>query len=328
MSQDTSTISSLLNEGPNAIFLHSNADLDCVGAALALARHFGNSTLYAPAGVSHLGKKLLGRLGADIVSDCNSSEGINIIVVDAQSDSSLGYSGVQWCNATVIDHHSQTGACAAPRCFIDPRATSSCELVWNLLGRPEKISPDIGFALMAGIFADTGHLKRGTARTLANSSEILAASGLCLEDIQAAFDSAEDQDISRRISRLKGVQRMRFDRIGEWIVAATETGAFESAACHALLSIGADVAFTASQKEGSFRITGRANQAAIVAGISLGELFSAIATECGGEGGGHDGAAGLSGKGDAEAFLTICMSNAMKFLKGKARQDRSKESLL
>ncbi len=320
MSGDITRIASLIEKGPNAIFLHSNADLDCAGAALALAVHYGNSSLHAPAGVSHLGKKLMARFGTDAVPDFDSANGKNILVVDAQSDSSLGYGGVDWSLATVIDHHSQTEKCTAPRSFLDPKATSCCELVWEIMGRPDNIGQEAGFALMAGIIADTGHLKRGTARTLANASEILAASGLCLEDVQAAFESAEDQDISKRISRLKGAQRMRFERIGEWVVAATETGAFESAACHALLSIGADVAFAASRKEGGFRITGRANQAACIAGMHLGEMFSAVAAECDGEGGGHDGAAGLTGSGDAEAFLNICMVRAMKSLKGKERQ--------
>jgi nanoRNase/pAp phosphatase (c-di-AMP/oligoRNAs hydrolase) len=253
----------------------------------------------------------------------------NIVVVDAQGDSSLGYVGVDWKNATIIDHHRDNTAELAPRYLIDEASTSACELVWETMGRPKKIDRRVGICLLAGIISDTGHLKRGTSRTLANASEILRASDLRLDDVQIVFDSADDQDSARRISRLKAAQRLKFDRIGEWVVAVTEIGAFESAACQALLSVGADVAFSGSQKEDGFRITGRANNAAVTAGVHLGDMFNSIAAECGGQGGGHDGAAGLSGKGDVEAMLGICSSRTILLLKGKERQGRTaKESLL
>jgi phosphoesterase RecJ-like protein len=319
MKRDLTKIRSTLSKGPNRIFLHSNADMDCVGSAAALALHYGNSEICSPGGLSHLGKRLLGILEMEATDVFNSTEEENILIVDAQGDSSLGYTGVNWKKALVIDHHTNTGSCKSAGSFIDEKATSCCELVWELIGRPKCIDRKIGLSLMAGIIADTGHLKRGTYATLASASEILQASGLDLEEVQIVFESAEDQDMSRRISRLKGAQRMKFDRVGEWIVAATEIGAFESAACHGLLSTGADVAFAGSQKEEEFRITGRANWMATGAGIHLGDIFNKIASECGGEGGGHDGAAGLSGKGDIEAMLDICLQITLAQLRGKLR---------
>jgi phosphoesterase RecJ-like protein len=323
MKSDLTKIRSALSKGPNRIFLHSNADMDCVGSAAVLALHYGNSKICSPGGVSHLGKRLLDILEMEVADELNSAEEEYIFVVDAQTDSSLGYTGVNWGKALVIDHHKNTGCCKAAGNFIDEEATSCCELVWEVIGRPKHLDKKIGLSLMAGIIADTGHLKRGTHATLATASEILEASGLDLEEVQVTFESAEDQDMSRRISRLKGAQRMKFDRVGEWIVAATEIGAFESAACHALLATGADVAFAGSQKEDEFRITGRANWMATGAGIHLGDMFNKIASECGGEGGGHDGAAGFSGKGDIEAMLDICVQTSLAQLKGNIRSKSS-----
>ena len=48
-------------------------------------------------------------------------------------------------------------------------------------------------------------------------------------------------------------------------------------------------------------------------------MMNLISQECGGEGGGHDGAAGFSGTGDVEAMLNICVDNSMAILKGKER---------
>lgn len=319
MNGETNNIRLALARGPNSFYLHSNADLDCVGSAAALSLYFNNATIIAPCGISHLGKRLLENLNIQAEGQLINPEGTQPVVLDAQDDSSIGYTGIDWTRAIVIDHHRNSGRCKAPVAIIDETAASCCELVWDNIGRPEKVDRNVGMSLMAGLIADTGHLKRGGWKTLVAASEILKASGLSLEDIQTAFESAEDQDMSRRISRLKGAQRMKFDRTGEWIVAVTETGAFESAACHALLSLGADVAFAASQKDEEFRITGRANRLATNAGIHLGDILNRIACECGGEGGGHDGAAGISGHGDAEAFLGICSQSAISTLKGKTR---------
>ena len=47
-------------------------------------------------------------------------------------------------------------------------------------------------------------------------------------------------------------------------------------------------------------------------GFNLGEIIKDIGTETDNDGGGHDGAAGLSGVGDIEAMLHICMQRTME----------------
>ena len=47
-------------------------------------------------------------------------------------------------------------------------------------------------------------------------------------------------------------------------------------------------------------------------GIHLGEIMSGIGRETMADGGGHGGAAGLTGIGDTEAMLNICMSRTME----------------
>ena len=307
-----------LEKENKVIFLHSNADLDSVGSAIALKLFFDNARICAPAGISHLGKKLLNDMGIQASLDFDLQQE-KAIVVDAHGDSSLGYGGVNWPNAIIIDHHRLTGELVASASYLDEDATSTCELVWEIIGRPKELDKKIAMALMAGILADTGHLRRGSHKTLAAASEILLASGLCMDDFVSIFNSSDDQDMSRRISRLKGAQRLKHHRIGQWLIAVSEVGAFESAVCHALLNIGADVAIVGSQKDDNFRITGRATKQAVKAGIHLGDMMNSISQECGGEGGGHDGAAGFSGTGDVEAMLNILSRKSMDILRGKSR---------
>lgn len=319
MSGDPGAIREMLAGGPRAFLLHSNADLDCAGASAALALFYGDSVLCAPAGVSHLGKRLLDAVGLQAEEGLAGADGRTVIVADAQDDSSLGYAWTGWRDAIIIDHHRGSGRCLARVSLVDDSASSCCELAWEAMGRPGKVDKNVGLCLMAGLLSDTGYLRRGGHRTLMAAAEILKASGLDMEDLQQVFEGAEDQDISRRISRIKGAQRLRFDRTGDWIVAVSTTGAFESAVCQAMLATGADVAFAGSQRDDSFRITGRASRQAVDSGIRLGEMFGRIASECGGEGGGHDGAAGFTGEGEAEAMLSICMQGALEALRGKPR---------
>ncbi|MDO9536842.1 MAG: DHH family phosphoesterase [Thermoplasmata archaeon] len=332
MNSDLENIRSALQKGSNNYFLHSNADMDCVGSAAALAIHFGNYKIYAPAGVSHLGKRLLVALNIEPITEMTFPDTGNIVVVDAQDDSSIGYPGIDWDRAIIIDHHKARVDCSGLHIIREEETSSCAEIIWRIIGQPEKLAREIGRCLMAGILADTGHLKRGSYKTLAATAEILKASELSMEDVLIVFESADDQDISRRVSRLKGVQRMKFERVGEWVVATSEIGAFESAVCQALLSIGADIAFAGSQNGDDFRITGRANRMAIGAGIHLGDMLNKMANEISGEGGGHDGAAGFSGKGNIEAMLDICFHNSMASLKGHSRatqgHNKIKENVL
>ena len=46
---------------------------------------------------------------------------------------------------------------------------------------------------------------------------------------------------------MKGGQRLRFERVGEHIVAISLGSSFESSVCKSMLGLGADVAFVVSQ---------------------------------------------------------------------------------
>ncbi len=78
---------------------------------------------------------------------------------------------------------------------------------------------------------------------------------------------------------------------------------------------GADVAFVGSQRDERFRISARAKQDIVRKGLHLGRLLDEVGGETDNSGGGHAGAAGLTGVGDVEAVLNMCMSRALDFLR-------------
>ena len=70
--------------------------------------------------------------------------------------------------------------------------------------------------------------------------------------------------------------------------------------------------FVASQRDENYRLSARATQEMVRRGFNLGDIVKDIGGETDSDGGGHDGAAGLSGIGDIEAMLHICMQRTME----------------
>jgi nanoRNase/pAp phosphatase (c-di-AMP/oligoRNAs hydrolase) len=95
------------------------------------------------------------------------------------------------------------------------------------------------------------------------------------------------------------------------VVAVAIGGSFEASSCRALTLAGADVVFVGSQRDEEFRISARATQDMVRKGVHLGNIMGELSGETHTEGGGHGGAAGLSGVGDAEAMLHMCMTRTM-----------------
>ena len=92
---------------------------------------------------------------------------------------------------------------------------------------------------------------------------------------------------------------------------------FEASAERSLLICGADIVFIGSNRKGDLRISARAKPHILGMGIHLGEFMSRIGAETGNQGGGHDGAAGINGKGNVDQVLSICMSRMSDILREK-----------
>ena len=58
------------------------------------------------------------------------------------------------------------------------------------------------------------------------------------------------------------------------------------------MSAGADVAMVLRRRDGVTRMTVRANRSSVLDGLRLGKMMEQLSISHGGEGGGHDGAAG------------------------------------
>lgn len=306
-----------LEKGKKCVLLHVNADPDALGSAIALSLAFPDVSIGAVGGLSKNGKYLQKNLGIEVLEEPDISMYDKIVVVDTPSPERLGEFKDRLNNLIVIDHHSKTFDWGTELIYVDEDKTSCGEIVYQILKLGEKeITHQIGLALLAGILTDTGKFSYANPGTLKTFGEIMEATRVSMEEVLSVFEDEHETDYSKKISRLKGAQRLRYETEEGYIVAVSQVGSFESGVCSALLSLGVDVAFVGSQRDDGFRISARATQVVVKNGLHLGNLLADIGKENGCDGGGHDGAAGLSGVGDVEAMLNICMERTKEVFKG------------
>jgi nanoRNase/pAp phosphatase (c-di-AMP/oligoRNAs hydrolase) len=296
------------------ILLHGNADPDALGCAYALAKAFPPASILPVEGLDRTSKNVSAQLGMELLTGVDRTYPL-IVVVDTSSPEQLGSYSQIGGEMIIIDHHCPSTKWVERGTYLCDDSKRSCaELVQDLIersGRP--ITRDMALALCAGILTDTGHFRYSNTASLRAFARLMESANINMEEVLALTESPTD--ISERVAQMKGGQRLRFERIGEYIVAISQGSSFESSVCKSLLSLGADIAFVASQRNEEFRLSARARQDLVRKGLHLGQLLGDVGEETDNDGGGHGGAAGLVGVGDAEAILNICLQKSMAFLR-------------
>lgn len=303
-----------------AVLVHGNADMDALGSAYAIARCFPGCAIFAPDGLDRVSKMVAAKMETAVRE--GTGDGFEmIVVVDTSSPEQLDQSGSLRADV-VIDHHKPTGKWdSVPLFYCDDSRTSCCEIVKEMIDAAGiELTRDAALMLLGGMLTDSGHFQFARPHLLQSFSDLMQRFDIGMDE---AMDLVEAEvSISERIAMLKAVSRIRYERVGQMIVSTSNAGSFEASSCRAMISAGADIAFVGSQRDDEFRISGRATQEAVRKGVHLGEIMSRVGGETMCDGGGHGGAAGLSGIGDVEAMLMICMENTKDVLRDiRARED-------
>jgi phosphoesterase RecJ-like protein len=312
------TIAERLTHGRKLVLLHGNADPDALGCAYAIARSFPEADICAPGGMDKIAKVIAAKLNIKVLERADMAAYDQIVVVDTSSPDQLGEFASVPPETIIIDHHARSDRWGTRTYYCDDTRKSCAEIIYQILqAAGAKVERDVGLALLAGMLTDSGHFRYSNGALLRAFADLMEDAGLEIDEVTSMTDL--EPDISERISQLKGAQRIRFDRIGDRIVAISVGSAYESSVCKGMLSIGADVAFEGSQRDEHFRLSARARPEMVRMGLHLGKLLEDVGTETSNDGGGHGGAAGLVGVGDVEAILNICMQRTMDFLREKKR---------
>lgn len=310
-----SVLAKTLSTGVSAYVVHGNADPDALGSAFALSSTF-KGPIIAPGGLDRASKVVAAKLSIEVQEDFDEVNIDRVVILDTSGPEQLGklkYLGEDE-HAIVIDHHTKNSSWKSKTYHCDDKKKSCCEIVYEILKSSGiKPSRNAALALLSGMITDTGHFRYGNAATLETFAEILREHEI---DMHEAMGMIEGEiDLSERISQLKGAQRLRFVRMEKYIIATSFGSAFEASVGKSLISLGADIAFVGSQRGAHFRISARASQDVVDLGIHLGKLLEGVGRETSNGGGGHPGAAGLSGQGDVKRILDLCVHRARKALK-------------
>ena len=320
------------------ITTHKNADPDAIASSYALIELLketkaGIKTYFIlPEGLSAASKRLIEnlkisiemlqpkKLDNEIIKNIDS-----IFIVDTCSPEQLGVlkdiiqERANKAKIFIIDHHfphkDLVDIAYAPLVLNDARATSEIVfLLYEKLGIP--LSKEAANMLLAGIVYDTRHFILARPETF-NIVAGLIKSGANYPTILKALQTK--MDISERMARLKAAQRMHIHKINNWIIVTTNVGAYEASAARAILDLGADVAFVASEDKGEVRVSVRAKEDFCKStGIHFGrDVMKPLGEFLRGGGGGHETAAAASGKGSAELALIKCLELLRNLLKSK-----------
>lgn len=266
------------------ILLHTHADPDALGAAIALKEFLrlrGKKAYICTESLNKASKFLLDRLNERI--EYRNSR--NLVVLDTSSFVQLGkYERFleEAENVCVIDHHRENKF-EDYLCLKEDR-TSVAEIIYDIIDERNK---KINLAILAGILTDTGFFKFANAKTFKTVIEILD-SGI---EMYEAFELFKmEADLSRRIAILKSLKRLKLKKIKGKIVVTTYVGSHESTVASFLLGV-SDLVIVSNLREK--RLIARASQNLE---IDLSEIMRRIEPVIEGEGGGHKKSAGACGK--------------------------------
>ena len=308
-------------KGKNKVILvHGNADMDAIGSAYALKRAFPNADIFAPNGIDRISKVVVDKLEVSILENCDLGRYDRVVIVDTSSPEQLEFDADLPKDTIVIDHHMPTGKWDGYDFYCDDTKTSCCEIVKDILDENGiEIDRDMALMLIGGMITDSGHFQFAKPELLEAFADLMRR---CNIDMDEAYNlTVIPVSMSEKIAMLKAIERTKFDRVGSLIVATSYGGSFEASSCKAIMAAGADVVFVGSQRDDEFRISARATQEAVRKGVHLGDIMKGIGSETTNDGGGHGGAAGLSGIGDVEAMLFICMKRTMEIFRDIKSKD-------
>ena len=299
-------------EGKVIVLCHHNADPDALGAAqgvkeLIQALTGSEPIIVIPADASALSRSIASSLGIELCETVF-QEADAYVVVDTGSLNQLGgwEKPLKETDARIvfIDHHLPDSEIyeLSTLYLVDPESSSASEMVYTLYAYYDVTPSEVtSTALLAGIAYDTKHFSLGGSDTFQMISALLEQVG-DVSRIKELLTVPARQ--SEKIARLRAGQRAEIEVLGDWILAFSRLGSFQSSGARALLSLGADAAAVAGEDKGTLRASFRSrNRFHRLTGIHLGEIVGELASRLGGSGSGHPTAAGYNGEGDIEDFM-------------------------
>ncbi|HZW85245.1 MAG TPA: DHHA1 domain-containing protein, partial [Nitrososphaerales archaeon] len=148
-------------------------------------------------------------------------------------------------------------------------------------------------ALLDALLFDSSHLSIASPRGLRAAVKLMDAGA---DLVEARRELRSEPDYGEVLAKMKGAQRLKVYRIGDWVAATSLVGSFQAHVARSLVYLGADVAVVGGETEGETRVSLRGTQRfAERSKVQLGtEVAEDVSRMLGGHGGGHATAASFS----------------------------------
>ncbi|MEM5804564.1 MAG: DHH family phosphoesterase [Candidatus Aenigmatarchaeota archaeon] len=309
-------------KGSVLVLTHHNADIDAIASAVSLALCLRQRGVSARVGVgesvSRQAKKLAE--GRDILVDPDCSKFDHVVVVDTSSPEQLA--SVKNLRVDILIDHHEPGKLAekAKAALIDSGAKSASQIVLDVVKRCGfAIGGELAKLLMAGIIADTAHMRLAGKAELEALIELIG-DGASIEEVVQMIETPVDE--SERVAGLKAAMRAEAYKLDDIIIVFSKLASHEAAACRALVKAGADIAVVAAVKKDEIRISSRGRQTIEKYAMNLADVFREVGGLVGGSGGGHAQAGSANGTkpGEVHKAFALVLKYAEKKTGKKARK--------
>ncbi len=301
-----------------AIGGHVRPDGDCVGSCLGvylyLKKHFPDKQIHvyleSIPDVFHFLKgseDILHEIPADKIYDL-------FILLDCGDAQRLGFSAPLFERAKTsfcIDHHVSNQAFATEN-YIEPEASSTCELVYHLLGS-DQISEEIAECLYVGIVHDTGVFRHSCTHpsTMCAAADLMGKGIPFTKIITETFDEktfAQNQIMGyalvNAIQFLKGRGVASYVDLEQMVEYQVQPKQLDGIVNQLKLTKGADLAvFMYELEKGFYKVSLRSTEAVDVSRLC--QTFG---------GGGHARAAGFGMRGTFAEILEKVKAAALEQL--------------
>lgn len=295
-----------------AVVCHRNADADSYLSAFAVSKLLRNISpkcrvdIVTPGGMTALTQKLSVAFPHPTVEKSETDYDL-YVAVDVGDEELLnewrarlqGSAGMK----VLVDHHPMRDGGLYNHAIVDERATSAAEVVFAIFEElGAKVDRDTAQALLEAIIFDSSHLAIASPSGLRAVVKLMDAGA----DVALARKELRSQpDYGEVLAKLKGAQRLKIYKAGEWVLATSLVGSFQAHVARSLVYLGADLGVVGGESEGETRVSLRSTQRfGDATGVQLGTQVAAeMAKRLGGHGGGHATAASFStSAGEAEAL--------------------------
>ena len=292
-----------IERGAVPVITGQNGDMDTIGSAIALAS-IHPSLLACGLHLGRIAKRLVEDMKAPFrkVTSQGTAFPANlggIIVVDAAAPDQVGID-LPDVPRLILDHHATNGWTLNEGDHMmqwDVRATTEMVATYMFEHATDALTSPVRKMLLAGMITDTGRFKHANTTSFEVTTKLLEGSDIDYAEF-CEYIERENTSPSERGSLLRGLGRAKHHDAGDWSLVTTYAGTLEGRLASMLLGTGCDVSLVSRHREGETRLTARATRKATLRGVHLGAIMQAIAEQHGGDGGGHDGAAGWTGNVD------------------------------